>query len=108
MSGLDPRATVVFVMNQRSNMDYVLVTYLASKRSALSYAVGEQARIWPIRLLIRAIGAFSIRCKLRGLLYRWVLARYVQMATQGGVTQAVFPEGGLSLGGCLALPCLVF
>ena len=83
MSGLDPRATVVFVMNQRSNMDYVLVTYLGSKRSALSYAVGEQARIWPIRLLIRAIGAFFIRCKLRGLLYRWVLARYVQMATQG-------------------------
>ncbi|MDT2031237.1 hypothetical protein [Planktomarina sp.] len=41
MSGLDPRATVVFVMNQRSNMDYVLVTYLGSKRSALSYAVGE-------------------------------------------------------------------
>ena len=41
MSGLDPRATVVFVMNQRLNMDYVLVTYLASKRSALSYAVGE-------------------------------------------------------------------
>ena len=54
------------------------------------------------------MGAFFIRCKLRGLLYRWVLARYVQMATQGGVTQAVFPEGGLSLGGCLALPCLVF
>jgi len=30
LSGLDPKATVVFVMNHRSNMDYVLVTYLAS------------------------------------------------------------------------------
>jgi glycerol-3-phosphate O-acyltransferase len=34
-------ASVVFVINHRSNMDYVLVTYLASKRASLSYAVGE-------------------------------------------------------------------
>ena len=54
------------------------------------------------------MGAFFIRHKLRGLLYWRVLARYVQMATQGGVIQVVFPEGGLSLDGCLALPCLVF
>ena len=108
LSGLDPKATVVFVMNHRSNMDYVLVTYLASQRSALSYAVGEWARIWPISLLIRAMGAFFIRRKSRGLLYRRVLARYVQMATQGGVTQAVFPEGGLSLDGRLAPPRMGF
>ena len=108
LSGLDPKATVVFVMNHRSNMDYVLVTYLASKRSALSYAVGEWARIWPISLLIRAMGAFFIRRKSRGSLYRRVLARYVQMATQGGVTQAVFLEGGLSLDGRLAPPRLGF
>jgi glycerol-3-phosphate O-acyltransferase len=42
------------------------------------------------------------------LLYRRVLARYVQMATQGGVTQAVFPEGGLSLDGRLAPPRMGF
>jgi glycerol-3-phosphate O-acyltransferase len=35
-----------------------------------------------------------------------VLARYVQMATEGGVTQALFPEGGLSLDGKLAPPKL--
>ena len=106
LSGLDPKTTVVFVMNHRSNMDYVLVTYLAAQCSALSYAVGEWARIWPISLLIRAMGAFFIRRKSRGLLYRRVLARYVQMATQGGVTQAVFPEGGLSLDGRIAPPRL--
>lgn len=37
-------ATVIFVINHRSNMDYVLVTWLAAERSALSYAVGEWAR----------------------------------------------------------------
>ncbi len=97
-------ATVVFIMNHRSNMDYVLVTYLAARASALSYAVGEWARIWPLSRLIKSMGAYFIRRKSRGELYRRVLARYVQMATTGGVTQAIFPEGGLSLDGRLAQP----
>lgn len=96
---VDPAATVVFVMNHRSNMDYVLVTYLAAERSALSYAVGEWARVWPLQQLIRSLGAYFIRRKSRNPLYRRVLSRYVQMATEGGVTQAIFPEGGLSLDG---------
>lgn len=96
---VDPQATVVFIMNHRSNMDYVLVTYLASERSALSYAVGEWARVWPLQQIIRSLGAYFIRRKSRNILYRRVLARYVQMATEGGVSQAIFPEGGLSLDG---------
>ena len=104
LSDVDSNATVVFVMNHRSNMDYVLVTYLASRQSALSYAVGEWARVWPLSGVIRAMGAYFIRRKSRGLLYRRVLARYVKMATRGGVTQAVFPEGGLSLTGGLKPP----
>ncbi|WP_299968318.1 1-acyl-sn-glycerol-3-phosphate acyltransferase [uncultured Roseobacter sp.] len=97
-------ATVVFIMNHRSNMDYVLVTYLAAQTSALSYAVGEWARVWPLSRLIKMMGAYFIRRKSRGGLYRQVLARYVQMATAGGVAQAIFPEGGLSLTGRLAAP----
>ena len=104
LKDVDPEATVVFVMNHRSNMDYVLVTYLAADRSALSYAVGEWARVWPLSRLIRAMGAYFIRRKSRDDLYRKVLARYVQQATGAGVTQAVFPEGGLSLDGSVAPP----
>lgn len=96
---IDPTATVVFVMNHRSNMDYVLVTYLAAQRSALSYAVGEWARVWPLSWLIRTMGAYFIRRRSDRPLYRRVLSRYVQMATAEGVTQAIFPEGGLSLDG---------
>ncbi|WP_375263391.1 1-acyl-sn-glycerol-3-phosphate acyltransferase [Palleronia sp.] len=99
-------ATVVFVMNHRSNMDYVLVTYLAAERSALAYAVGEWARIWPLSRLFRAMGAYFIRRRSRNPLYRRVLARYVQMAVAGGVTQAIFPEGGLSLDGRIGAPKL--
>ncbi|UOA32604.1 Putative acyltransferase plsB1 [Sulfitobacter sp. DSM 110093] len=97
-------ATVVFIMNHRSNMDYMLVTYLAARSSALSYAVGEWARVWPLSTLIRSMGAYFIRRRSRGALYRKVLARYVQMATAGGVTQAFYPEGGLSLTGALQPP----
>ncbi|MCK0150577.1 1-acyl-sn-glycerol-3-phosphate acyltransferase [Marivita sp. S6314] len=104
LADIDPDATVVFVMNHRSNMDYVLVTYLAADRSALSYAVGEWARVWPLSRLIRAMGAYFIRRKSRDQLYRKVLARFVQQSTGAGVTQAVFPEGGLSLDGALAHP----
>ncbi len=101
LKDIDPEATVVFVMNHRSNMDYILVTYLAASRSALSYAVGEWARVWPLKQLISSLGAYFIRRKSRNQLYRRVLARYVQMATAAGVTQAVFPEGGLSRDGKL-------
>jgi glycerol-3-phosphate O-acyltransferase len=99
LAQIDPKATVIFVMNHRSNMDYVLVTWLVSSRSAISYAVGEWARIWPLSMMIRSMGAYFIRRKSRNALYRRVLARYVQMATDDGVTQAMFPEGGLSLNG---------
>ncbi len=99
LASFDPKATVIFVMNHRSNMDYVLVTWLVANRSAISYAVGEWARVWPLSAMIRAMGAYFIRRGSRNTLYRRVLARYVQMATDAGTTQAIFPEGGLSLDG---------
>ena len=42
------------------------------------------------------MGGYFIRRGSRNALYRRVLARYVQMATEEGTTQAMFPEGGLS------------
>ena len=96
---IDPKATVVFVMNHRSNLDYVLVTWLVADRSTVSYAVGEWARVWPLSALVRSMGAYFIRRGSRNALYRRVLARYVQMASEEGTTQAMFPEGGLSLDG---------
>jgi glycerol-3-phosphate O-acyltransferase len=97
---------VVFLMNHRSNMDYVLVGYLAADRTALSYAVGEWARIWPLQTLVRATGAYFVRRNSRDPLYRRVLERYIQMATAAGVTQAVYPEGGLTRDGRLRPPKL--
>jgi glycerol-3-phosphate O-acyltransferase len=101
LSRVDPKASVVFVVNHRSNMDYVLVAYLAAERTALSYAVGEWAQVWPLHMLIRSMGAYFIRRNSKDPIYRRVLERYVQMATEAGVVQAVFPEGGLTRDGAL-------
>ncbi|HWA39568.1 MAG TPA: 1-acyl-sn-glycerol-3-phosphate acyltransferase [Burkholderiales bacterium] len=103
---IDPEATVVVVMNHRSNMDYVLAGYLAADQAALSYAVGEWARLWPLGALIRAMGAYFVRRNSKDDLYRRVLERYVAMATEAGVPQAVFPEGGLSRDGKMREPRL--
>ncbi|HXM83979.1 MAG TPA: 1-acyl-sn-glycerol-3-phosphate acyltransferase [Burkholderiales bacterium] len=106
LAKIDPDATVVLVMNHRSNMDYVLAGYLAADQAALSYAVGEWARIWPLSALIRAMGAYFVRRNSRDELYRRVLERYIAMATEAGVPQAVFPEGGLSRDGRIREPRL--
>jgi glycerol-3-phosphate O-acyltransferase len=105
-AGIAPDSTVVFVMNHRSNMDYILVAFLAAEKTALSYAVGEWAKIWPLQTLIRAMGAYFVRRKSGNPLYRRVLERYIYMATKEGVCQAVFPEGGLSRDGSLKTPKL--
>jgi glycerol-3-phosphate O-acyltransferase len=105
-ASIDPASTVVFVMNHRSNMDYILVSFLAAEKAALSYAVGEWAKIWPLQTLIRAMGAYFVRRQSGNPLYRKVLERYISMATKEGVCQAVFPEGGLSRDGVLRPPKL--
>jgi len=106
LSRVESNATVVFVMNHRSNMDYVLAGYLAADQTALSYAVGEWARIWPLSALIRAMGAYFVRRNSKDDLYRRVLERYIAMATEAGVPQAVFPEGGLTRDGRIREPRL--
>ncbi len=106
ISRIESDSTVVFVMNHRSNMDYVLAGFLAADQTALSYAVGEWARIWPLSALIRWMGAYFVRRNSRDELYRRVLERYIVMATEAGVPQAVFPEGGLTRDGRLREPRL--
>jgi glycerol-3-phosphate O-acyltransferase len=92
-------ASVVFVMNHRSNTDYVLLAHLTANRTALSYAAGEWACVWPLGRLIGGMGAFFVRRGSGDDLYRRVLERFVQMAVEGGLTQVFFPEGGLSRDG---------
>jgi glycerol-3-phosphate O-acyltransferase len=68
--------------------------------------VGEWAKIWPLHMLFRFMGAFFVRRNSGNPLYRRTLERYIHMATREGVCQAVFLEGGLSRDGRLREPKL--
>jgi len=94
-------AIIIYLMNHRSNADYVLVGYVLSGKVAISYAVGEWARTFPLEYIFKSFGAYFIRRKYREKLYHAVLERYVQLITRNGVTQGIFLEGGLSRDGKL-------
>ena len=101
---LPRNAIVVYVMNHRSNVDYVLVGYALAGQVAISYAVGEWARAFPLEQIFKAFGGYFVRRKHRERLYHAVLERYVQLITREGVTQGIFLEGGLTRDGRLRPP----
>src|SRR5437868_1986968 len=101
---LPDHATAVFLINHRSNFDYVVVGWALAQRVAISYAVGEWARIFPLDALFRAFGGFFVRRGFPDPLYHTVLRRYLQLITRHGVTQGIFPEGGLTRDGALRAP----
>lgn len=97
-------AVVVYLMNHRSNADYVLVSYALAGDVAISYAVGEWARAFPLEHLFKAFGSYFVRRRYREALYHAVLERYVQLIAREGVTQGIFLEGGLTRDGKLRPP----
>ncbi|MBA2688477.1 MAG: 1-acyl-sn-glycerol-3-phosphate acyltransferase [Gemmatimonadaceae bacterium] len=94
-------AIVIYLMNHRSNADYVLVGYVLTGKVAISYAVGEWARAFPLEYIFKSFGSYFIRRNYREPLYHTVLEQYVQLITKNGITQGIFPEGGLSRDGKL-------
>jgi glycerol-3-phosphate O-acyltransferase len=99
-------AAVIYLMNHRSNADYVVVAYVLSGRVALSYAVGDWARVWPLEAVFKSFGSYFVRRRYREPLYHRVLERYVQLITRNGVTQGIFLEGGLTRDGRFREPKL--
>ncbi len=103
-ASLRPGVATVYVMNHRSNADYVLFAVCMSKRVALSYAVGEWARVWPLEFLFKSFGSYFVRRGEKDPLYHKVLERYIQLVSLGGLTQGIFIEGGLSRDGHFRSP----
>ena len=100
----DKQACVVYILNHRSNVDFVVAPYVLRDNVALSFAVGEWARVWPLEYVFKSFGSYFLRRGCRDELYHTVLRRYVQVVTKNEVTQAMFPEGGLSRDGYLRAP----
>ncbi|MGB1586649.1 MAG: 1-acyl-sn-glycerol-3-phosphate acyltransferase [Thermoplasmatota archaeon] len=99
-------AAVVYVSNHRSNADFVVTGFMLSKSVQVSYAVGEWARVWPLESLFKAFGSYFVRRGEKDPLYHRTLEAYLQLVTKQGVTQAMFPEGGLTRDGRLREPKL--
>jgi glycerol-3-phosphate O-acyltransferase len=96
----------VYVINHRSNADYVLLAVAMAREVALSYAVGEWARIWPLEGLFKSFGSYFVRRGEADPLYHQVLRRYILLVTAGGMTQGFFLEGKLTRTGSLGGPKL--
>ncbi len=101
---LPRRDVVVYLVNHRSNMDYVVLVYVLAGLVSISWAVGEWARTWPLEYLFKTCGGYFVRRRFREPLYHVVLERYVQLITRNRVTQGIFPEGGLTRDGTLRPP----
>jgi len=99
-------STVVYIINHRSNADYVLVAHMLFKFVSLSYAIGEWARVWPLNHVFKWFGGYFVRRRYREPLYHAVLSKFVQTITKNGVTQGIFIEGGLTRDGAFQKPKL--
>jgi len=99
-------AAVVYIINHRSNADYVLVAHMLFKFISLSYAIGEWARVWPLNHVFKWFGGYFVRRRYREALYHAILAKFVQTITRHGVTQGVFIEGALTRDGAFGKPKL--
>jgi len=104
LNALPRNDVLIYLMNHRSNADYIVVTYVLADGVSISYAVGEWARVWPLERVFKSFGAYFVRRSYREPLYHTVLERYVQLITQNGVTQGIFIEGGLTRTGKLRPP----
>jgi len=99
-------AAVVYIINHRSNADYVLVAHMLFKFISLSYAIGEWARVWPLNHVFKWFGGYFVRRRYREPLYHAILSKFVQTITKHGVTQGIFIEGGLTRDGAFQKPKL--
>src|SRR5687767_974290 len=99
-------AAVIYMINHRSNADYVLVAHMLFKFISLSYAIGEWARVWPLNHVFKWFGGYFVRRNHREPLYHAILSKFVQTITKHGVTQGIFIEGGLSRDGAFQKPKL--
>jgi glycerol-3-phosphate O-acyltransferase len=101
IEALPRESIVIYLINHRSNADFVLASYALAGEVAISYAVGEWARVFPLEYLFKSFGSYFVRRRYREPLYHRVLERYVQLITRNAVTQGIFPEGGLTRDGRL-------
>lgn len=94
-------ASVVLVGNHRSNVDVMLLAYLSSRTSMISFAAGEWARAKPMSSILHMCGSYIIRRDASDPLYRKMLALHLEGMVEQKMPQGIFLEGGLTRDGSI-------
>ncbi len=92
-------ASVVLVGNHRSNLDVMILAYLAARTNMVSFAAGEWAKAWPLSVLLHMSGSYIIRRNEKLPLYRRILAIHLRELVKVKMPQGIFLEGGLTRDG---------
>ena len=94
-------ASIVLVGNHRSNMDVMILAYLASRTNMVSFAAGEWGNAWPMSALLHMSGSYIIRRNETLPLYRKILAIHLRSLVKAKMPQGIFLEGGLTRDGTM-------
>ena len=104
---LSKRASIVFIPNHRSYLDFLIFNYLLYREqmSPPHILAGKNLNFWPVGGIFRRGGAFFVRRSFRGnVVYREVLKRYVYSLLNNDISIKFFIEGTRSRNGKLAPP----
>lgn len=101
IKNISENTSVVLVGNHRSNIDVMLLAYLSSRTSMISFAAGEWARAKPMSSILHMCGSYIIRRDTSDPLYRQMLAIHLESMVKHKMPQGIFLEGGLTRDGSI-------
>ena len=101
IADIPENSSIVIVGNHRSNIDVMVLAYLAAQTNMISFAAGEWANVWPMSALLHMSGSYIVRRDASDPLYRHLLAIHVQELVRVKMPQGIFPEGNLTRDGAM-------
>ncbi len=102
-----PGANVLFVPTHKSYFDYLILNYILyrEKVTVPLVAAGDNLDFFPISPVLRKMGVFFIRRKIRDdEFYRKLLTTYLEQIVTAGYNIEFFIEGGRSRSGMVRSP----
>ena len=102
-----PGANVLFVPTHKSYFDYLILNYILyrEKVTVPLVAAGDNLDFFPLSPVLRKMGAFFIRRKIKDdEFYRKLLTTYLEQIITAGYNIEFFIEGGRSRSGMVRSP----
>ena len=102
-----PGANVLFVPTHKSYFDYLILNYILyrEKVTVPLVAAGDNLDFFPLSPILRKMGAFFIRRKIKDdEFYRKLLTTYLEQIITAGYNIEFFIEGGRSRSGMVRSP----